>query len=72
MCTIAFRFDLSHFSNHRKKMLEFDTGNVLKEFETFIFDENSLKTAGYSDMYLQCVFFGDRIWEGCGFNISWR
>ena len=53
-------------------MLEFDTGNVLKEFETFIFDENSLKTAGYSDMYLQCIFFGDRIWEGCGFNISWR
>ena len=48
MFTIAFLGELEirfieFFSNHRKTMFDSDVDNDLKEFETFIFDENVLK-----------------------------
>ena len=46
MVSIAFLGELIRFisvSNRRKKTFESDEGNVLEEFETFIFDENFLK-----------------------------
>ena len=42
---LGIRFIL--VSKYKKKTFEFDVGNVLKEFETFIFDE-SLMNACYS------------------------
>ena len=73
--TMAFLGELEirffSFSNHRKETLESCLGNVLKEFETFIFYENLLKIAGCIAMHLQSSHFESKILE-LSFNISCR